>query len=113
MRRKGIASLAGAAGVSLGAAVSRRSGQRGYSFHRRGHVQGRPTPEIPVGFGGGVAGDLTIGTSATTFQAGDTITISLDDSDSVQLLRGVGFRDSSRSPAPRSRTSPAPPRRCR
>ncbi len=52
------------------------------------------TPEIPVGFGGGIAGNLTIGTSSTMFQAGDSITIALDDADSApNCFAGVGFRD--------------------
>ena len=47
-----------------------------------------------MGFGGGLAGDLVIGTSSTTFQAGDTVTVSIDDSDSVaNCFDGVGFRD--------------------
>ncbi len=84
-----------AAGVLLGAAgLAAVPAGAAIPFIDASTFKAAQTPEIPVGFGGGVAGDLTIGTSATTFQAGDTITVSLDDSDSVaNCFDGVGFRD--------------------
>jgi hypothetical protein len=95
MRRKRIATLAVAAGVLFGAAglVVAPAGAA-IPFIDATTFKAVQTPEIPVGFGGGVAGDLTIGTSSTLFQAGDTITVSLDDSDSVaNCFNGLGFRD--------------------
>ena len=96
MRRKGfIASLAVVAGISLGAAgPAMAPAGAAIPFIDATTFKAAQTPEIPVGFAGGVAGDLTIGTSSTMFQAGDTITVSLDDSDSVaNCFNGLGFRD--------------------
>ena len=96
MRRKGfIATLAVATAVSLGAAgLAAAPAGAAIPFIDATTFKAVQTPEIPVGFGGGIAGDLTIGTSTTMFQAGDTITVSLDDSDSVaNCFNGLGFRD--------------------
>ena len=52
------------------------------------------TPEIPVGFGGALAGNIVFGTSTTMFQPGDQITLSIDDADgNANCFVGPDFRD--------------------
>jgi putative cell wall-binding protein len=52
------------------------------------------TPEIPVGFGAGVAGDIVLGDSTVQFQAGDSVTMRIDDADlDPNCEAGPGFRD--------------------
>ena len=96
MRRKQmIAAVVATAGLAL-AATGIGAGPAGAAipFIDATTFKAAQTLEIPVGFGGGVAGDLTIGTSSTMFQAGDTITVALDDTDSTpNCFNGVGFRD--------------------
>ena len=96
MRRKSIGRLAAvAAGLSLGVVgLSAVPASGAIPPVDATTFKASQTLEIPVGFGGGLAGDLVIGTSSTTFQAGDTVTVSIDDSDSVaNCFDGVGFRD--------------------
>ena len=95
MRRKGIATLAvAAAGLLSAVGLAVAPASAAIPLIDATTFKAAQTSEIPVGFAGGVAGDLTIGTSSTMFQAGDTITVSLDDSDSVaNCFDGLGFRD--------------------
>ncbi len=52
------------------------------------------TPEIPVGFGAGAAGNIILGDSTVQFQAGDSVTIRIDDADlDPNCEAGPGFRD--------------------
>ncbi len=57
-------------------------------------VKASSTPEIPVGFGAGAAGDIVLGDSTVQFQAGDSVTIRIDDADlDPNCEAGPGFRD--------------------
>ncbi len=52
------------------------------------------TTEVPTGFGGAPAGNIIIGDSTVTFQAGDSVTIRIDDADSDPNCKdGAVFRD--------------------
>ena len=96
MRRKRlIPTVIAVAGVALGAtALAPVPVAAAIPFIDATTFKAAQTLEIPVGFGGGVAGDLIIGTTATMFQAGDTVTVALDDSDAApNCFAGFNFRD--------------------
>ena len=52
------------------------------------------TTEVPVGFGAAPAGNIVVGDSTILFQAGDSISIRIDDADTDPNCKaGPGFRD--------------------
>ena len=73
------------------------------------------TTEVPTGFGGAPAGNIVIGDSTVTFQAGDSVTIRIDDADSDPNCKdGAVFRDFVAFEGTPTAYDPGPrPRACR